>query len=129
MQTWWCLFPLLEQFCLQMPSKVDKWGAVWKKRERWYVKPGTLGSIPGWGSQITFLNSSDSISFELMSSCILIHFILTDISRNPCWPNPCQHRGVCLRFRNSFACRCRTGWAGCRCEIKSEYILPRFRML
>ena len=31
--------------------------------ECWYIKPETLGSIPGWGSQITFLNSSDSTSF------------------------------------------------------------------
>ena len=32
--------------------------------ERWYVKTESLGSIPGWGSQMTFPNSSHSTSFD-----------------------------------------------------------------
>ena len=44
--------------------------------ERWYVKPETFGSIPAWGSRITFLNSSDSTSFEL--NLIYSHTLLKD---------------------------------------------------
>ena len=50
--------------CLDRDIPIAQW------LERWYIKPGTLGSIPGWGSQTTFQNSSDSTSFELISSYI-----------------------------------------------------------
>ena len=55
--------------CLDWDFPIAQW------LERWYVKPGTLGSILGWGSQITFLNSSDSTSIELISSYIFLFWI------------------------------------------------------
>ena len=38
--------------------------------ENWYVKPEALGSIPGWGSQITFRNRQ-RFGFIRTSSSIL----------------------------------------------------------
>ena len=61
--------------CLDRDFPIAQW------LERWYVKPGTLGSIPGWGSQITFLNSSDSTSFELISSYHIIYCLVLPLNK------------------------------------------------
>ena len=46
-------------------------GFTYQRSNHWAIgKWGTSGSIPSWASQITFLNSSDLTSFELISSYI-----------------------------------------------------------
>lgn len=50
-----------------------------------------------------------------MSVLITLYFLLP--VSTPCVPNPCQHRGKCIKEKTSFICDCKkTGYIGMKCE-------------
>ena len=41
-----------------------------------------------------------------------------------CYPNPCQHDGICIPSKNGTAteCECQDGYFGENCELGNSYL-------
>ena len=48
-----------------------------------------------------------------------------------CWPNPCEHDGICFPCYsiNAVICRCKDGWTGPTCSEHCKYVYSLVKLL